>query len=93
MNANLTQFVCVVGSNAVSGFLSWRLQATNSCDVTLVWKSGFEAVAQYGVTFRYSSNGSQLRERKEWRKRERKKGEEHLQKRLINAKQIKKVRK
>lgn len=44
---------CVVGGNAVSAFLSWRLQATNSCDVTLVWKSGFEAVAQYGVSFRY----------------------------------------
>lgn len=45
--------VCVVGGNAVSAFLSWRLQATNSCDVTLVWKSGFESVAQYGVSFRY----------------------------------------
>lgn len=45
---------CVVGGNAVSAFLSWRLQATNSCDVTLVWKSGFEAVAQYGVSFRYT---------------------------------------
>lgn len=44
---------CVVGGNAVSAFLSWRLQATNSCDVTLVWKSCFEAVAQYGVSFRY----------------------------------------
>jgi hypothetical protein len=45
---------CVVGGNAVSAFLSWRLQATNSCDVTLVWKSGFDAVAQYGVSFRYT---------------------------------------
>lgn len=44
---------CVVGGNAVSAFLSWRLQTTNSCDVTLVWKSGFESVAQYGVSFRY----------------------------------------
>lgn len=44
---------CVVGGNAVSAFLSWRLQATNSCDVTLVWKSGFESVAQYGVSFKY----------------------------------------
>lgn len=44
--------VCVVGGNAVSAFLSWRLQATNSCDVTLVWKSGYESVAQYGVSFR-----------------------------------------
>ena len=45
--------VCVVGGNAVSAFLSWRLQATNACDVTLVWKSGFDAVHQYGITFKY----------------------------------------
>lgn len=42
-----------VGGNAVSAFLSWRLQATNSCDVTLVWKSGFEHVAQYGISMKY----------------------------------------
>ncbi|KAJ5368001.1 uncharacterized protein N7496_007761 [Penicillium cataractarum] len=42
-----------VGGNAISAFLSWRLQATTSCDVTLVWKSGFETVAQYGVSFKY----------------------------------------
>lgn len=45
--------VCAVGGNAISAFLSWRLQATTSCDVTLVWKSGFEAVSQYGVSFKY----------------------------------------
>ena len=44
---------CAVGSNAISAFLSWRLQATTSCDVTLVWKANFEAVQQYGVTFKY----------------------------------------
>ncbi|TQB77229.1 hypothetical protein MPDQ_004629 [Monascus purpureus] len=38
--------VLSVGSNAISAFLSWRLQATASCDVTLVWKTGFESVAQ-----------------------------------------------
>lgn len=43
---------CIVGGNAVSAFLSWRLQATNACDVTLVWKSGFEAVSQYGISFK-----------------------------------------
>jgi hypothetical protein len=42
----------IVGGNAVSAFLSWRLQATNACDVTLVWKSGFEAVSQYGISFK-----------------------------------------
>lgn len=47
--------VCVVGGNAVSAFLSWRLQATNACDVTLVWKSGFDAVYQYGISFKYGS--------------------------------------
>ncbi|KAJ6444118.1 2-dehydropantoate 2-reductase [Purpureocillium lavendulum] len=44
--------VCSVGGNPVSAFLSWRLQATNACDVTLVWKSGFEHVAQYGISFK-----------------------------------------
>ncbi|PHH64068.1 hypothetical protein CDD81_5061 [Ophiocordyceps australis] len=41
-----------VGGNPVSAFLSWRLQATNACDVTLVWKSGYEHVAQYGISFK-----------------------------------------
>ena len=44
--------VCAVGGNAVSAFLSWRLQATNACDVTLVWKSGFDNVYQYGISFK-----------------------------------------
>lgn len=51
-SAPLTR-ACAVGGNAVSAFLSWRLQATNACDVTLVWKNGFESVAQYGISFRY----------------------------------------
>ena len=42
----------VVGGNATSAFLSWRLQATNACDVTLVWKSGYDAVSQYGISFK-----------------------------------------
>lgn len=46
--------VLTVGGNAVSAFLSWRLSATNACDVTLVWKSGYETVAQYGITFKYA---------------------------------------
>ncbi|KAK5129073.1 hypothetical protein LTR85_000406 [Meristemomyces frigidus] len=50
--SGLTQSICVVGGNAVSAFLSWRLSATNACDVTLVWKSGFENVSQYGISFR-----------------------------------------
>jgi hypothetical protein len=41
-----------VGGNAVSAYLTWRLQATNACDVTLVWKNNFESVAQYGLTFK-----------------------------------------
>ncbi|KAF4809813.1 Meiotically up-regulated gene 72 protein [Colletotrichum tropicale] len=44
--------VCSVGGNPVSAFLSWRLQATNACDVTLVWKSGYDHVAQYGISFK-----------------------------------------
>lgn len=54
MSARRKTLICIpVGGNAVSAFLSWRLQATNACDVTLVWKSGFDAVAQYGISFRY----------------------------------------
>ncbi|KAK5663197.1 hypothetical protein OQA88_6614 [Cercophora sp. LCS_1] len=41
-----------VGGNPVSAFLSWRLQATNACDVTLVWKTGYEHVSQYGISFK-----------------------------------------
>ncbi|KAL6705533.1 hypothetical protein ACN47E_006650 [Coniothyrium glycines] len=48
-----------VGGNAVSAFLSWRLQATNACDVTLVWKSGFENVAQYGISFKSALYGNE----------------------------------
>ncbi|ETS78495.1 hypothetical protein PFICI_10557 [Pestalotiopsis fici W106-1] len=51
--------VCTVGGNAVSAFLSWRLQATNACDVTLVWKTGFEAVHQYGISFKSASFGNE----------------------------------
>lgn len=53
MESGLLLNVCIVGGNAVSAFLSWRLQATNACDVTLVWKSGFDAVSQYGISFKY----------------------------------------
>lgn len=52
MDDGLLMDVCVVGGNEVSAFLSWRLQATNACDVTLVWRSGFEAVSQYGISFK-----------------------------------------
>lgn len=45
--------VVTVGGNSVSAFLAWRLQATNACDVTLVWKAGFEHVSQYGISFKY----------------------------------------
>jgi hypothetical protein len=44
--------IAIVGGNPVSAFLSWRLQATNACDVTLVWKSSYESVAQYGIQFK-----------------------------------------
>ncbi|KAF4124598.1 Ketopantoate reductase [Geosmithia morbida] len=51
--------ICSVGGNSVSAFLSWRLQATNACDVTLVWKSGFEHVSQYGISFKSQSFGNE----------------------------------
>ncbi|EEQ30236.1 hypothetical protein McanCB56680_001233 [Microsporum canis] len=49
----------IVGGNAVSAFLSWRLQATHSCDVTLVWKSSFESVQQYGISFKSKLFGNE----------------------------------
>lgn len=48
-----------VGSNAISAFISWRLQATTSCDVTLVWKSNFDPVSQYGVSFKSKAFGNE----------------------------------
>ena len=60
MSDSLLINVCVVGGNAVSAFISWRLQATNACDVTLVWKSGFDAVYQYGISFKYVQGSTQL---------------------------------
>ena len=54
--------VFIVGGNSVSAFLSWRLSATNACDVTLVWKGGFETVSQYGISFRYQASSPDLRD-------------------------------
>ncbi|KAI1434789.1 ketopantoate reductase PanE/ApbA-domain-containing protein [Xylaria sp. CBS 124048] len=51
--------VLSVGGNSVSAFLSWRLQATNACDVTLVWKSGFDSVHQYGISFKSAPFGNE----------------------------------
>ncbi|ETN40742.1 uncharacterized protein HMPREF1541_05022 [Cyphellophora europaea CBS 101466] len=51
--------VCTVGGNAISAFLSWRLQATNACDVTLVWKANYQTVAQYGVSFKSDKFGNE----------------------------------
>ncbi|RPB13103.1 hypothetical protein P167DRAFT_553156 [Morchella conica CCBAS932] len=48
-----------VGGNSVSAFLSWRLQATNACDVTLVWKSGHDTVSQYGISFKSGKFGNE----------------------------------
>ncbi|AEO54870.1 2-dehydropantoate 2-reductase-like protein [Thermothelomyces thermophilus ATCC 42464] len=48
-----------VGGNPVSAFLSWRLQASNACDVTLVWKTGFEHVSQYGISFKSADFGNE----------------------------------
>ncbi|KAF2036137.1 hypothetical protein EK21DRAFT_49032, partial [Setomelanomma holmii] len=53
------RILSAVGGNAVSAFLSWRLQATNACDVTLVWKSGYESVAQYGISFKSALYGNE----------------------------------
>ncbi|KAL6883843.1 ketopantoate reductase PanE/ApbA domain-containing protein [Trichoderma longibrachiatum] len=59
MSGHQLMRICSVGGNPVSAFLSWRLQATNACDVTLVWKSGFEHVAQYGISFKSTTFGNE----------------------------------
>ncbi|KAF8540212.1 ketopantoate reductase PanE/ApbA C terminal-domain-containing protein [Trichophaea hybrida] len=51
--------VLSVGGNPLSAFLSWRLQATHSCDVTLVWKTTYETVSQYGISFKSSKFGNE----------------------------------
>lgn len=51
--------VLSVGGNPLSAFLSWRLQATTSCDVTLVWKTAYESVSQYGVSFKSAKYGNE----------------------------------
>ncbi|KAG8528710.1 uncharacterized protein KY384_006397 [Bacidia gigantensis] len=51
--------VLSVGGNATSAFMSWRLQATNACDVTLVWKNGYDAVSQYGISFKSKLFGNE----------------------------------
>ncbi|KAI5804918.1 2-dehydropantoate 2-reductase [Geopyxis carbonaria] len=51
--------VLSVGGNPLSAFLSWRLQATQSCDVTLVWKATYEAVSQYGISFKSGKFGNE----------------------------------
>ena len=43
--------VLSIGSNAVSAFVSWRLNASQAADVTLVWRSQCEVVQQYGISF------------------------------------------
>ncbi|BFZ64220.1 hypothetical protein YB2330_005359 [Saitoella coloradoensis] len=47
-----------VGSNAISAFYSWRLQASNACETTLVWRSTFEAVQSFGITFKSQAFGT-----------------------------------
>ena len=41
----------IVGGNPVSAFLSWRLNETQACDVTLVWRTAYERVSTYGIDF------------------------------------------
>ncbi|EEP81125.1 conserved hypothetical protein [Uncinocarpus reesii 1704] len=51
--------VLSVGGNAISAFLAWRLQATNACDVTLVWKQNYDHVSQYGISFKSKVFGNE----------------------------------
>ncbi|KAK9456759.1 ketopantoate reductase PanE/ApbA-domain-containing protein [Dipodascopsis uninucleata] len=48
-----------VGSNPVSAFLSWRLAASNVADVALVWKSQFDIVYNFGISFKSSALGTE----------------------------------
>ncbi|KAK9471474.1 ketopantoate reductase PanE/ApbA-domain-containing protein [Dipodascopsis tothii] len=47
-----------VGSNAVSAFVAWRLTASTSTDVSLVWKSQFDIVNNYGLHMKSAALGS-----------------------------------
>ncbi|KAJ8097544.1 ketopantoate reductase PanE/ApbA C terminal-domain-containing protein [Lipomyces tetrasporus] len=51
--------VLSVGSNPISAFLSWRLTASNATDVSLVWKSQYDIVYNYGVSFKSDQLGTQ----------------------------------
>ncbi|KAK9384884.1 ketopantoate reductase PanE/ApbA C terminal-domain-containing protein [Lipomyces mesembrius] len=51
--------VLSIGSNPTCAFLSWRLTASNATDVSLVWKSQFDIVYNYGVSFKSDQLGSQ----------------------------------
>ncbi|KAK7208118.1 ketopantoate reductase PanE/ApbA C terminal-domain-containing protein [Myxozyma melibiosi] len=49
--------VLSVGSNSISAFLSWRLTASNAADVSLIWKSHYEIVMNYGIAFKSQQLG------------------------------------
>ncbi|KTW32073.1 uncharacterized protein T551_00755 [Pneumocystis jirovecii RU7] len=49
----------IVGSNSISAFFSWRLQSSNACKVTLVWRNHFDAVSSYGISFKSNTYGSE----------------------------------
>ncbi|KAK9369408.1 ketopantoate reductase PanE/ApbA C terminal-domain-containing protein [Lipomyces kononenkoae] len=51
--------VLSVGSNPICAFLSWRLTASNAADVSLVWKTQFDIVYNYGVSFKSDQLGTQ----------------------------------
>ncbi|KAG4305129.1 hypothetical protein PORY_001299 [Pneumocystis oryctolagi] len=48
-----------VGSNSISAFFSWRLQSSNACKVTLVWRNHFDAISSYGISFKSNIYGSE----------------------------------
>ncbi|KAG5520105.1 hypothetical protein PMAC_001181 [Pneumocystis sp. 'macacae'] len=48
-----------VGSNPISAFFSWRLQSSNACKITLVWRNHFDAVSSYGISFKSDAYGSE----------------------------------
>ncbi|KAK9477406.1 ketopantoate reductase PanE/ApbA C terminal-domain-containing protein [Lipomyces japonicus] len=51
--------VLAVGSNPISAFLSWRLSASNAADVTVVWKSQYDIVLNYGISFKSKILGTE----------------------------------
>ncbi|KAK9451214.1 ketopantoate reductase PanE/ApbA C terminal-domain-containing protein [Limtongia smithiae] len=51
--------VLSVGSSPVSAFVAWRLSTSSAADVSLVWKSQYDIVVNYGISFKSDQLGAE----------------------------------